>query len=283
MWWTQTVLKPWPFTRRGHGTNLVIQGPPGTGKSQTIANVVAAAVADGKTVLFVAEKMAALDVVKRRLDNIGLGDMCLELHSNKARKREVLQELRRTWELGRPNGHDDGSLFRHLQASRDTLNGHAARLHRPSGPAGVSAYYCFGQLIRLAQEGHTPSDISLEAPETWSRADRTEREQAVIQLAGYIEDLGVPAHHPWRGVGLETILRPDLDRLIGRIDAASQQLSTLLARSETLRQSLGADRPETLPAVEAICALGAWCGRRAGGSGPRSHPSPVLENAPGAH
>ena len=69
------------------GRNLVIQGPPGTGKSQTIANVIASAVADGRTVLFVAEKMAALEVVKRRLDATGVGDACLELHSNKANKR----------------------------------------------------------------------------------------------------------------------------------------------------------------------------------------------------
>nr|WP_081608935.1 AAA domain-containing protein [Paramagnetospirillum caucaseum] len=84
------------------GRNLVIQGPPGTGKSQTIANLIAGAVAGGRKVLFVAEKMAALDVVKRRLDAIGLGAVCLELHSNKANKRAVLDELRRTKELGRP-------------------------------------------------------------------------------------------------------------------------------------------------------------------------------------
>lgn len=86
------------------GRDLVIQGPPGTGKSQTIANIIAAAVADGKTVLFVAEKMAALEVVKRRLDNTGVGDACLELHSNKANKRAFLAELQHTWELGAPRG-----------------------------------------------------------------------------------------------------------------------------------------------------------------------------------
>ncbi|MCZ4238094.1 AAA family ATPase, partial [Staphylococcus equorum] len=80
----------------------VIQGPPGTGKSQTIANIIAAAIGDGKRVLFVAEKMAALEVVKRRLDATGVGDACLELHSNKANKRALLDELRRTWELGAP-------------------------------------------------------------------------------------------------------------------------------------------------------------------------------------
>src|SRR5690606_11093754 len=83
------------------GRNLVIQGPPGTGKSQTIVNLIAAAERDRKTVLFVAEKMAALEVVKRRLDEIGLGDMCVELHSHKARKRAILDELQRTLSLGR--------------------------------------------------------------------------------------------------------------------------------------------------------------------------------------
>lgn len=77
----------------------MIQGPPGTGKSQTIANVIASAVADGKTVLFVAEKMAALEVVKRRLDNAGVGDACLELHSNKANKRMRSRIRRSLWAL----------------------------------------------------------------------------------------------------------------------------------------------------------------------------------------
>ena len=68
------------------GKNLVINGPPGTGKSQTITNIVAAALSSGKKVLFVSEKTAALEVVHRRLEEIGLGRFCLPLHSNKARK-----------------------------------------------------------------------------------------------------------------------------------------------------------------------------------------------------
>ena len=63
------------------GRNLVIQGPPGTGKSQTITNIIAELLGSGKSVLFVAEKMAALEVVKRRLDESHLGDAVLELHS----------------------------------------------------------------------------------------------------------------------------------------------------------------------------------------------------------
>src|SRR5262245_64632056 len=76
--------------RARRGESLVVQGPPGTGKSQTIANIIASAVCDGRSVLFVAEKMAALDVVKRRLDAVHVGEACLELHSHKANKRTLL-------------------------------------------------------------------------------------------------------------------------------------------------------------------------------------------------
>lgn len=82
--------------------NLVIQGPPGTGKSQTITNLIAQAIGQGKKVLFVAEKMAALEVVKRRLDNLGLGDACLEIHSHNTKKKELLKNLRNTFYLGKP-------------------------------------------------------------------------------------------------------------------------------------------------------------------------------------
>ena len=75
------------------GKNLVIEGPPGTGKSQTITNLIAASIGNGQRVLFVAEKMAALEVVKRRLDNCGLGDFCLELHSHKTSKTSLLKSL----------------------------------------------------------------------------------------------------------------------------------------------------------------------------------------------
>src|SRR6185437_15536280 len=73
--------------------SFVMYGPPGTGKSQTIANVIAELLAQGKTVLFVSEKAAALEVVQKRLRLAGLGDYALELHSHKATRKEVAQQL----------------------------------------------------------------------------------------------------------------------------------------------------------------------------------------------
>ena len=75
------------------GKSFILHGPPGTGKSQTITNMITNALYHGKRVLFVAEKMAALSVVQNRLEKLGLGDFCLELHSNKATKRHLIQQL----------------------------------------------------------------------------------------------------------------------------------------------------------------------------------------------
>ena len=81
--------------------NIVIEGPPGTGKSQTITNIIGVSLAQGKSVLFVAEKLAALEVVKSRLENADLGDFCLELHSHKTQKHRFLSDLKKRIELSR--------------------------------------------------------------------------------------------------------------------------------------------------------------------------------------
>ena len=115
------------------GRNLVVQGPPGTGKSQTITNIIAEAVGHGRTVLFVAEKMAALEVVKRRLDAVGIGEACLELHSRKANKKLLLQELDRTIRLGRPNLEETEEDLRLLTEMRDRLNDYSEAINTPIG------------------------------------------------------------------------------------------------------------------------------------------------------
>lgn len=215
------------------GKNLVIQGPPGTGKSQTIANIIAAAVKDGKSVLFVAEKMAALDVVKRRLDDKGVGDACLELHSNKANKRAVLDELRRTWELGAPKVTDPGSLFARLTEARDSLNAHARNLHAIDSTSGLSPFQVIGHLVRLREQGERPNDIQLENPEQWGKDGFIARQDLLADLASRVIEIGRPADHAWVGVGLAAISPMDAERLVARVQqlldrvlAAQQQFAT---------------------------------------------------------
>ena len=96
-----------------NGKNLVVEGPPGTGKSQTIVNLIAELMAMGKTVLFVSEKKAALDVVKSRLDSVGLGEGCLELHGKNSNKKEFLNELEATLNIDSVELTDE-SDFQHL-------------------------------------------------------------------------------------------------------------------------------------------------------------------------
>jgi len=104
------------------GKNLVIEGPPGTGKSQTIANIISEFLAEGKKVLFVSQKMAALEVVKKRLDSNGLGDFCLELHSRKANKNEVIKELVRVLEMQKKPDHSHDEEIAKLEKIRVELN-----------------------------------------------------------------------------------------------------------------------------------------------------------------
>ena len=120
------------------GRNLVVQGPPGTGKSQTITNIIAAAASEGKRVLFLAEKMAALSVVHERLVKSGLRDVCLELHSKTANKKSTLGEIARTLSqaAARPNAPGAPTA---LREARDRLNALAALLHRPIGTSGRNA------------------------------------------------------------------------------------------------------------------------------------------------
>lgn len=237
------------------GRNLVIQGPPGTGKSQTIANVIGAAVADGKTVLFVAEKMAALEVVKRRLDRTGVGDVCLELHSNKANKRAVLAELSRTWELGTPKGSETGPLNARLIEARDALNAHADRLHQTLGSAGYTPYQVIGHLTRLRQAGQQPNDIKLEQPAEWSREDLHNRSTILAELIERVKDIGVPAAHPWRGVGLASALPADVDRLVMRVERLIASLSGIVEDNRRIAERLELQALATLDDLQALTAL----------------------------
>lgn len=130
------------------GKDFVIVGPPGTGKSQTIANMIANCLANGKTVLFVAEKTAALDVVYRRLKEHGLGEQCLELHSNKADRKQFLSQLKASWEAHTATNEEEWIIVNEkLRVRRDELNAYVEALHHLHSN-GWSAYYGIGIALR---------------------------------------------------------------------------------------------------------------------------------------
>ena len=132
------------------GVSFVMQGPPGTGKSQTITNIIAEALADGKKVLFVSEKAAALQVVLKRLTEVGLDDFCLSLHNYKANKKEIIDSI--GVNLSLQDEYIDSSVLRELTElfhDRAFLNAYAGDLHKPIAPLDQSVYMVFGRISKL--------------------------------------------------------------------------------------------------------------------------------------
>lgn len=228
------------------GDNLVIEGPPGTGKSQTIANIIAAAMVQGKSVLFVAEKLAALEVVRRRLDDVGLGAFCLELHSHKTRKQELLADINRRLEL-RGSFAEPRELDEHWRVAlgaRDQLNDHARHLHAPFGRLGWSSYEILWGLQRRQQAlGVTALELkglTLPNPERWGVADLEQGRALVAAMAEAQHDVlsvaGCVQAHPWAGVRkvLETDQRAAVVPALERVRALAHAGREALAQVHTL-------------------------------------------------
>ncbi len=176
--------------RAAAGESFVLIGPPGTGKSQTIANIIANTLAQGRTVLFVAEKRAALEVVQRRLKQVGLADFCLDLFSSKVSKTAVLGQLERAQsahETGDTNGWTAAKAD--LAALREELNGYVRELHRP-GRNGWTPFRAIGAVLRAA-DGGVP-EIALSWPHSefhdagdWQRLiEAIEEAREVLRRAG---------------------------------------------------------------------------------------------------
>jgi len=132
--------------------NGVIFGPPGTGKSQTIANLILSLAATGKRVLFVAEKRAALEVVLRRLEKVGLGHLALDLHGADIAPRMVMQQIGKALDVVHTSAAVDPADTHHQFVDRRTrLDSHVERVHKPRLPAGLSVFQLQGKLLALAQ------------------------------------------------------------------------------------------------------------------------------------
>lgn len=152
------------------GKNFVLHGPPGTGKSQTITNIIAHNLALGKRVLFVSEKKAALDVVHRRLCSIGLRPFCLELHSNKAGKTEVMKQFADALAVAEKREPKDwDTTVANLEHSRESLNAYVASLHKIY-PNGLSADDCFSRIFKAGKDGLCAFNLEIDCL-THSRED----------------------------------------------------------------------------------------------------------------
>lgn len=222
------------------GRQVLIHGPPGTGKSQTIANLIAVALGQGKTVLFVSAKMAALEVVYRRLADLGFGRFCLEAHSTKAGKARIIDELRRTLAAaGTMHGVAPGSDLARYTALRDSLNQVVEELRCKRAPLGRSVYE---GLSKYALVEHLPEvSVSLPWPDATAVSD-DKLEHALDTLADLQAQAAIFAHrdsHPWRGctarnAGIAT--RQPLAAALATVQTAG---ASVLAAASPLDRFLG--------------------------------------------
>ena len=214
------------------GRNLVVQGPPGTGKSQTITNVIASAVHNGKTVLFVAEKTAALEVVHDRLRKAGLGSLCLEIHSRKANKREVLKSLERALQFTGAT-QVDPNVALNLAMRRDNLNRWSSALHKPIGQTERTAFDVIGRQVKLRSEGVRLLETRLDDAADWTATKLSSIEVAVDRAAASVLGLlVVPMDHPWFGTNIDAQSPFDVDRLIPILTASIEKLAALTTETK---------------------------------------------------
>lgn len=211
----------------GRGRSFILHGPPGTGKSQTITNMIANALYQGRRVLFVAEKMAALSVVQSRLTKLGLDPFCLELHSNKATKKHFLEQMERVLAIAKtksPTGYQKTSD--ELFDERRELIAYMDALHRQQD-CGLSLYNCITEYLSVSEEelsANLPIG-SINAQYIAQCTDQADKLKAVVGLVGQ------PARHPL--AGLEPI-----DNSQQTFDALKQLLVNFRTAHEAYRQAL---------------------------------------------
>lgn len=241
----------------GKGKDFVLDGPPGTGKSQTIANMIVHNLSMGRRVLFVAEKMAALDVVYRRLEEKGLGEFCLEVHSHKASKTDILSQLDRAWNVrGDLSQSEWEAQTRKLKGLRDRLNQVVSCLHRKH-PNGMSLHEAIGRVAR---------DYDTATPRlTWNQGTEHDAEtfESMRELTRRL-DLNQDAYHAapssfsiiaqneWSNVWQESVLAAAraLPQAIAGLITAKERLSDVSKLEMTTDSAVSINRFVTL--VKAI-------------------------------
>lgn len=220
------------------GGSFVLQGPPGTGKSQTITNIIAESLAAGKKVLFVSEKMAALEVVHRRLHSSGLEDFCLVLHSHKASKRDVLDQLERVLLLAQKKAvlsEEVGLKLHQLQYYRDNLNSYAEQLHTVVQPLHKTIYEANGVIANL----ENVPDVIFPIADI-DKISRDDFEHIIFllnQYALFVKKLtGDITQNPWYGANLTSVTNEFIHDANSTLPALSSGLTRVYSGAEQINR-----------------------------------------------
>lgn len=229
------------------GRTFVMDGPPGTGKSQTIANVIGALLHAGKTVLFVSEKIAALDVVRNRLDHAGLGSYLLELHSHKSSRKEVAQELLRTLDsVAKPPMGMPDLARRGVKERREQLNAYAEAMNELRQPLNQTLHTVLGMYANLATAPVAPVPGNVIA-------DLSEAEYAGIQdILSRLVRAWRPAVQGDSFLWRDAIDDRSLEVRLFQAESALQQLRDTVALNRDLTDVFGLTKPSQVPHLAAL-------------------------------
>jgi very-short-patch-repair endonuclease len=242
------------------GHNLVIHGPPGTGKSQTIANIIANGLAADKTILFVAEKQAALEVVKRRLGKAGIGEFCLELHSDKASPKAVLESIEeriKVLPIAVP-----AALGRSMQENKVEIARYLDALHAVQA-SGRTPFNLIWQALRGSTLNpgaiEALSGVNLPADLLNSADDLSQVEADLGRFAGasetFLRSFGHPSDSLWSKAGFGKVQSARIEDLLAclvKIEGSGRTLSSCIADNGDLEISSIADLRATIRAGEAL-------------------------------
>jgi len=238
------------------GRSMVIQGPPGTGKSQTIVNLIAEAVASKKRVLFVAEKRAALEVVKQRLDKVNLGGMCLELHSNKVKKKEVIEELKRTVCLQANEAARSTVDKAILEDAQKQLNDYCNAVNASAGGSGETIHDLYGILLPILArfEGQSIPVVDLRESQNWSAIEVHRKRNVVSRLQDRLQRLGIPSRHSFWGTQLRVVLHSVQESIRTSLNDAKDAARDVAQVAERIALLVGQTVPESKEEFAALSA-----------------------------
>ena len=230
------------------GSNLVIQGPPGTGKSQTITNIISQFIADNKTVLFVSEKMAALDVVKRRLDETHLGNAVLELHSHKSNKKAVLSSLQTVLDQGKPKSPERRGEQQRLVEYRQELDAYCNDVNSPVLNSCTTYISALGHALKLdkKKKGNKCPEFSFSMMEGWNDKQYFEQVSNVNRLVSHIKQMGPPIKNPFSSCKLRDFSPVLQQQVNSAISDSLTLLNNLIDNSEALASAMSLPRADTL-------------------------------------
>jgi very-short-patch-repair endonuclease/DNA polymerase III delta prime subunit len=230
------------------GKNLVVQGPPGTGKSQTIANAIADLLAQGKTVLFISEKMAALEVVKKRLDVVGIGEFCLQLHSYKANIKEVHRKLDKTLHMIPPSEVEISDQISRLESLKDELNSYLEALYEPIGGRNLTPFFLYGENERVQKHFLLSSRemvrFNLPNAEGVSPQEWQSSVIAMNKISEVLPRVRPVQRNPWYGCNPKTILPSDEREIKIQVQATKTAFFELQNKMVALSEVTGLSLPD---------------------------------------